>query len=64
MEKGLQELIREARRELRRTSGVPLTAEEQAEEQRTAEVEQMENFLLFARFSAGNCADLYGSSRI
>ena len=43
---------------------LPLTAEEQAEEQRTAEIEQMENFLLSARFSAGNCADLYGSSRI
>ena len=41
----LRDLIREARRELRRASGVPLTAEEQAEKQRTLEIARMQKFL-------------------
>lgn len=41
----LKEYVREARRELRRASGVPMTADEQAEERRLAEVEEMEMFL-------------------
>jgi hypothetical protein len=41
----LQDLIKGARRELRRASGVPLTAEEQAEMRRKTEIEEMEMFL-------------------
>ena len=48
MQKKLRELIQEARRELRRASGVPLTPEEQAEELRRAELARMENFLFEA----------------
>jgi hypothetical protein len=41
----LSELIREARRELRRSSGIPPTPDEQLEERRKAELETMEMFV-------------------
>jgi hypothetical protein len=41
----LQDLIKEARREFRRASGVFQTAEEQAEMRRKTEIEEMEMFL-------------------
>ena len=45
MDADLRELIRDAKRELRKSSGLPLTAEEQAEERRITEMQELENFL-------------------
>ena len=42
----LPDLIKEARRELRRASGIPFTSEEQAEERRRTEIEQMMKLLV------------------
>jgi hypothetical protein len=45
MKDDLKDLIREARRKLRKASGVPLTSEEEAEERHLAEIEEMKMFL-------------------
>jgi len=45
MEPELHELITQARRELRRTAGLPLSPEEQAEERRVAEMDELNRFL-------------------
>ena len=45
MNQELQDMIREARRNLRRASGISLSSEEQAEEQRTLEIARMEKFI-------------------
>ena len=42
----LQELIREARRDLRRASGLPLTTEEIEEELRSTQMEAMDRLLV------------------
>jgi len=44
MNEELQKLVGEARRELRRASGTPLTPEESDEERRTAEIEEFDRF--------------------
>jgi hypothetical protein len=44
MNEELQKLIQEARRELRRASGINLTPEENDEERRTAEIEEFDRF--------------------
>jgi hypothetical protein len=41
----LEELIRVARKELRKSSGLPLTAEEEAEEEHKAAIDGLEKFL-------------------
>jgi hypothetical protein len=46
----LPEIIREARRALRRASGIPPTPDEQFEERRKAELETMERFV-YDKFS-------------
>ena len=45
MSEELQALIRQARRELRRASGVPLTPEEQAEDRRLVQFREMRTFM-------------------
>jgi hypothetical protein len=42
MKQDLLDLIEEARRKLRRASGIPLSPEENAEERRTAEIEEFD----------------------
>jgi hypothetical protein len=44
MNEELQKLIVEAKRELRRASGIPLTPEENDDERRTAEIEEFNRF--------------------
>lgn len=44
MNEELQKLVREAKRELRRASGTPLTPEESDEERRTVEIEEFDRF--------------------
>jgi hypothetical protein len=45
MKPELRALIEQARRELRRTSGLSLSPEEQAEERRLTEIDELEKFL-------------------
>ncbi len=45
MKPELEELIRVARKELRKSSGLPLTAEEEAEEEHKAAIHGLEKFL-------------------
>jgi hypothetical protein len=42
----LQELIRDARKDLRKASGLPLTPEEENEDLRKAALDELENFIL------------------
>lgn len=46
MEQDLQELIRDARKQLRKASGVPLTEEEETEDLRKAALDKLEGFVL------------------
>ena len=46
MEQDLQELIRDARKELRKASGVPLTEDEESEDRRKAALDKLEGFIL------------------
>jgi hypothetical protein len=50
----LEDLVRVARRELRKTSGVPLTEEERAEEVKAAEMEAMMPAMLRLGIQAAN----------
>jgi hypothetical protein len=45
MDPDLRELMEQARRELRRASGLPLSPEEQAEERRLAEMDELNRFI-------------------
>jgi hypothetical protein len=46
MNEELHELIRDARKDLRKASGIPLSLEEQAEELRKAALAELEKFML------------------
>lgn len=46
MSQNIRELIREARSEMRRASGLPLTAEEQSEESRRTLMNEMNKFIV------------------
>ena len=46
MEAELQERIRDARKELRKASGIPLTPEEEKADQRKAALDKLEGFIL------------------
>ncbi|HTF71820.1 MAG TPA: hypothetical protein VK638_55050, partial [Edaphobacter sp.] len=48
MRDDVRDLIQEARREVRRASGIPLTSVEQVEERRTVEIEEMNKFIFNA----------------
>jgi len=45
MDPELRELMEQARRELKRTSGLPLSPDEKAEERRLAEMDELNKFL-------------------